>query len=192
MAISRRAFLSRSTEIATALAAERAFGISRLRPWLLGAQQVGTPGLPKIVVEDFSKEFDPAYLSNGLIGFRPRPNPLLNASTYVGGFVTKDEDYRMESLAVAPYPLSMDIRAGALSSLEDPALLKATRQTLDMATGELSTEMIFAPGAGITLNLEVLQFASRSVPSLLCQEILVTSSADIDITFIAMIDTRFS
>jgi trehalose/maltose hydrolase-like predicted phosphorylase len=77
-----------------------------------------------------------------------------------------------------------------VSSLEQPNLLKTTRQTFDMMTGELMTEMIFASGTGATLTLQVLQFASRSVPSLLCQEILITSSADVDVTFISAIETR--
>jgi trehalose/maltose hydrolase-like predicted phosphorylase len=53
-----------------------------------------------------------------------------------------------------------------------------------MANGELTTRMTFASGDGITLDVEVLQFASRSVPSVLCQEIRVISSTDAEIEYI--------
>jgi trehalose/maltose hydrolase-like predicted phosphorylase len=153
------------------------------------AQPAGSSGPPKIVVEDFSKVFDPAYLSNGLIGIRPGPNPLARAQTCVSGFVFAHSTHKVESLSPAPYPLETDIRVKEISLLTHSGLLKIQRQTLDMSCGELSTELVFAPDSGARLNIEVLQFASRSVPSLLCQEIRLTSSADAEIEFVASIDS---
>jgi trehalose/maltose hydrolase-like predicted phosphorylase len=151
------------------------------------SQQQNSSGPPKFVVEDFSKVFDPAYLSNGLIGIRPGPNPLARAQTCVSGFVFPHLSYRMESLSPAPYPLETDIRVNEISLLKHPDLLKTQRQTLDMKCGELLTELVFAPG-GVRLAIEVLQFACRSVPSLLCQEIRLTPSADTEIEFVVRID----
>src|SRR5712664_1895162 len=145
-------------------------------------------GLPKMVVEDFSKVFDPAYLSNGLIGIRPGPNPLARAQTCVSGFVFAHSAYRVESLSPAPYPLETDMRVKEISLLRRPDLLKVQRQTLDMSCGELISELVFAPRNGTRLNIEVLQFPSRSVPSLLCQEIRLTSSVDAEIDFVVSID----
>src|SRR5260370_850680 len=149
----------------------------------------GSSGPPKMVVEDFSKVFDPAYLSNGLIGIRPGPNPLASAQTCVSGFVFAHAGHWIESLSPAPYPLETDIRIKELSLLRHPDLLKVQRQTLDMSCGELFSELVFAPDNGVRLNIEVLQFASRSVPSLLCQEIRLTSSVDAEIEFLASIDS---
>src|SRR5438445_13788515 len=128
-------------------------------------------GPPKMVMEDFSKVFDPAYLSNGLIGIRPGPNPLARAQTCVSGFVFAHSAHRIESLSSAPYPLETDIRLKEISLLKRPDLVKIQRQTLDMSCGELSTELVFTPANGVPLNIDVLQFAYRSVPSFICQEI---------------------
>src|SRR6266705_2970677 len=139
------------------------------------AQPTGSQGPPKMAIEDFSKVFDPAYLSNGLIGIRPGPNPLARAQTCVSGFVCAHTAHRVETLSPAPYPLETDARIRGISLLKHPDLVKIRRQTLDMSCGEFTTEMVFAPGNGTRLEMEVLQFASRSVPSLLCQEIRITT-----------------
>jgi trehalose/maltose hydrolase-like predicted phosphorylase len=60
-------------------------------------------------------------------------------------------------------------------------------QTLDMATGELVTAMNFDSGRS-TLELEITQFASRSAPGLLCQQITITPSVDADINIQTLID----
>ena len=155
-------------------------------PWALPASN--SAGVPRLVVEEFSKPFDPAYLSNGLIGIRPGPNPLARAQTCVSGFVFSHPLYRMEALSPAPYPLETDVRVNDVGLLSHPELFKIQRQSLEMASGELLTEATFSPGEGIRLQMEILQFASRSVPSLLCQEIRVISSQDIEIKCIAAIN----
>src|SRR5260370_22948886 len=147
----------------------------------------GSSDPPKMVVEDFSKVFDPAYLSNGLIGIRPGPNPLAAAQTCVSGFVSTHSAHRVETLSPATCPLQSDVRVKGSSLLRHPDLVKIRRQTLDMSCGELMTELIFAPGNGVRFEIEVLQFASRSVPSLLCQEIRITPSADTEVELVAMI-----
>jgi trehalose/maltose hydrolase-like predicted phosphorylase len=158
-------------------------------PRFSSAVPQGFSGPPKIVVENFSKVFDPAYLSNGLIGIRPGPNPLARAQTCVSGFVFSHSAHKVESLSPAPFPLETDIRVKEISLLKHPDLLKVQRQTLDMSCGELTTELVFAPGNGARLDIEVLQFASRSVPSLLCQEIRLTCSVDAEIELVAAIDS---
>src|SRR6266436_3225517 len=150
-------------------------------------QRDKSSGLPHFTADNFSKVFDPAYLSNGLIGIRPGPNPLARAQTCVSGFVFAHTAHRVESLSPAPYPLETDVRVKGISLLKHPDLLKIKRQTLDMSCGELSTELAFAPGNGVGLDIEVLQFASRAVPSLLCQEIRITPSADTEVALVAMI-----
>jgi trehalose/maltose hydrolase-like predicted phosphorylase len=146
-------------------------------------------GTPRMVARDFSRHFDPAYLSNGLIGIRPGPNPLAQAPTAVSGFVDRCIPYQMEALSPAPYPLMVDLVVSGVSLLHRPDLVSVLRQSLDMATGELLTKLIFSPGP-ITLHLDVLQFASRSVPSLLCQEVRITPSLDVPVSIVAQIGTR--
>jgi len=146
--------------------------------------------LPKFVVEDFSRVFDPAYLSNGLIGIRPGPNPLARAQTCVSGFDFEHPAHKVECLSPAPYPLETDIRVGRANLLRRKDLVKIKHQTLDTGCGELITQLEFAPDSGVRLALEVLQFASRSVPSLVCQQISVTASADTEIEFMPLIEDR--
>jgi protein-glucosylgalactosylhydroxylysine glucosidase len=146
------------------------------------------PPLPKIVQTDFSTPLRPAYLSNGLIGIRPGSNPLARGRAAVSGFVFAHVPFRIESLSPAPYPLETDIGIGGTRLLDHPELVTIRRQTLDMATAELVTELTFAPRAGLTLDLTVVQFASRSVPSLLCQEVSLTPSAAAEIEVQARID----
>ena len=191
MAISRRSFIKGSGAF---------LGVSLGRPGLFVAVLPGAgsgqaaavgaaPGpLPRIVVEDFSRKFYPAYLSNGLIGIRPGANPLVPAKTMVNGFVYSDIPYRVVSLSPAPYPLVTDFRVNNVSLLKHPELVNVERQTLDMTSGELLTEMVFTSSKGVVLRLKVLQFACRAVPSLLCQEITFSTSSDAKVEVLAGID----
>jgi protein-glucosylgalactosylhydroxylysine glucosidase len=196
--ISRRAFVHQTAGLFGAAAVPFPFIAeakerSRLLAFWAAQPQTGAAGLPKMTVEDFSKRFEPPYLSNGLIGIRPGPNPLAKAKTQVSGFVFDHVSYEMQSLSPAPYPLETNIRIGTdgtIGVLDQPAAVKVTRQTLDMSNGELVSEMTFAPGSGPTLKIEVLQFTPRSVPSLVCQEIRVVASADTQVTFIPAIDSE--
>src|SRR5260370_5812981 len=89
MRLSRRSVASSCLAMGAAAMVQRevwaALGVEA-RPFS-SALPLGSSGPPKMVVEDFSKVFDPAYLSNGLIGIRPGPNPLAAAQTCVSGFV---------------------------------------------------------------------------------------------------------
>lgn len=185
MKLSRRSLGKRSLAILAASAIpQEMWGVLEPSPRLSALQSETASGLPKFVVEDFSKVFDPAYLSNGLIGVRPGPNPLAKAQTCVSGFDFVHPAYKVECLSPAPYPLETDIRIGRASLLKHPDLVKIRRQTLDISCGELATQMEFTPPGGAQVTIEVLQFASRSVPSLLCQQISVTPSADTEIEFV--------
>lgn len=138
------------------------------------AERVYIPGYPK-------EWFANAYLGNGLIGIRPEPNPLIQAKTVVSGFVYSNPSGAFENIAPAPYPLGTEVVVHGSSLHERPDRVTVRSQTLDMATGELTTEMTFAPERGAKADLTVVQFASRSTPSLLCQEISLAPSEDMDI-----------
>lgn len=143
-----------------------------------------------MVARDFSRHFDPAYSSNGLIGIRPGPNPLAQAAAALSGFVYAHLPYQMQALSPAPYPLMMDVVAGDVSLLGRPDLLQIHRQALDMATGELSTRMTFSPRTSARFQHEILQFASRSVPALMCQEVRITPSANVQALLASQIGTK--
>ena len=175
MPISRRSFVS-----GTALACA---GV-RLG-WT--AAELGIPVLTRI---DFSQQVDPAYLSNGLIGIRPGPNPLVPGAAAVSGYVYPHPVHRIECLAPAPYPLTTDIVAGGISLLAHTDRVIPRRQTLDMATGELLTEMDFEPRPGLGIGISVLVFASRGTPSLVCQEITLVSDQAVALKLLPQITTE--
>src|SRR5215472_12473716 len=116
MNLSRRSFVRSS---AAALAGVW-IPTRSISPWALRAHSSSSAaaapsGLPVMAVEDFSKVFDPAYLSNGLIGIRPGPNPLALGRAFVSGFVFSDVPHEVEAISPAPYPLGTDIRIRDIS-----------------------------------------------------------------------------
>lgn len=147
-------------------------------------------GPPRMTARDFSKHFDPAYLSNGLIGMRPGTNPLAQAPTAVSGFVYSQIPFQVQALSPAPYPLETNLEIDRVSLIERPDRLAIQSQSLDMQTGELLTRMQFSPGSGGPTAIEVLQFACRSTPSLLCQEVRLTASATLQAAITARIGVR--
>ena len=80
-------------------------------------------------------------------------------------------------MAPAPYPLATEIIVAGVSLSEHPGQLEIHRQSLDLSNGELVTEMTFRPTTQERLDITVEQFASRSVPALLCQQITLRSSS---------------
>ncbi len=191
MTISRRSFM-KDVGIFAGLSSEIPELFGSVTPEMSSGQASSTgtaqQPIPRIVVRNFTEKFYPAYLSNGLIGIRPGPNPLVPAKSMVNGFVYTDIPYRMVSLSPAPYPLTTDFRVNNLNLLKHPELVKVEQQTLDMASGELLTEMTFTPSGSVTLHLRVLQFACRAVPSLLCQMVTFTVSSDAKVEILAGID----
>jgi protein-glucosylgalactosylhydroxylysine glucosidase len=192
MRISRRTFAKQSATLVGAVLMPRA-GLSQPGEQagsggFTGNSVLEVSGVPRFTCTDFSHHVDSAYLSSGLVGIRPGPNPLARALTLVSGFVFKHIPYGMESLSPALDPLETDVRVKGLSLLERPDLLTLKRQELDTASGELLTEMVFA--GGTTLQIQVVQFASRSIPSLLCQEISIVPSQDVELELVPTIGTE--
>jgi len=146
------------------------------------------PPIPRIVCTHFADHFEPTCLSNGLIGIRPGANPLAQAQTLVSGFVRNHPTMLIESLSPAPYPLGADFKVNGRSLLAGQGSLHTKSQTLDMSTGELSTEMVFSSEGRCSLELKVLQFVSRSLPALLCQEVRLTPSAEATIEILTSIN----
>lgn len=135
--------------------------------------------IPVISVTEFSNQA-PAYLSNGMIGVRPGPNPLSPAVATVSGYVGDYHSEPFEAFAQAPSPFAADIRVGEFEMLQMPEKVSIQRQSLDMSSGELRTEMTFQPREDIQLKIEILQFLSRSTPCLAVQRIKITPATDFD------------
>lgn len=128
------------------------------------------------VLREPSQEHVPAYVANGVVGLRIGVNPLLGAVANANGFVGLHPQWRTETAAYIPYPLAMDIRLGPWWLSQRPQWCRFVDQAYDMASGELVTRLVFTV-AGVTAEIEVLTFACRFLPTLVCQEVSVRVDA---------------
>jgi protein-glucosylgalactosylhydroxylysine glucosidase len=146
------------------------------------------PNGPKYIPSLSRDHFARAYLGNGLLGIRPNPDPLSQSETVAAGFVISHATGGFEMLGPAPYPLGADIRVGNRSVRADQTALRVERQTLDLEHGELVTRMNFDAKDGTHLSIEVTLFAVRTTPSLLCEQIEVTSDRGAIVDIVPQID----
>ena len=138
----------------------------------------GVPGLEPFVVTEFSL---PArrrvYLSNGVIGLRLPAIPFLGADVAVNGLVGRTVENGVEGLAPAPFPIAADIMVGKDRLSERSDLVHMICQSLNMSFGELTTQFEFETDLA-KVNVEVFTFASRSLPTAICQEITIVTDSD--------------
>jgi len=128
---------------------------------------------PVMTVTSFPSDQPLPYLGNGLIGYRVKPNPLWSWKGVASGFTASDEG-GWETQAYAPYPFAMDFKLNdSPSMVKRGAEVVVKKQSLDMANGELTTEIEF-PMAGGTARAEILQFISRATPVASCQQVRLT------------------
>jgi trehalose/maltose hydrolase-like predicted phosphorylase len=129
----------------------------------------------------------PAYVSNGLIGLRVRDNPLVAGMALLNGFSGQHATRRIEAAAVAPYPLAGDVRLGGVWMSDAPQSVQIIDQAYDFATAELTSRLVFTVGDR-EARIEVLTFASRDRPTLVCQEIAIEVDAACDLGVRAEVD----
>ena len=129
----------------------------------------------------------PAYVSNGLVGLRVRDVPLAAGMALVSGFAGEHPERRIEAAAAAPYPLAGDIAINGVWLSDAPHQVSDLEQSYDFSNGELTSAFSFA-AAGTSLRCEVLTFASREDPTLVCQEVAFTVESACDLIVKSMVD----
>ena len=112
----------------------------------------------------------PPYLSNGLIGLRPRWTPPVAGVAIVNGFVGADPTSHVEGFARAPYPLALDLSVNGVRLSDTRERSKLREQRYDFATGELRTELTFAVGDR-SAEVRIVQFCSRTFPTVCAQQV---------------------
>jgi protein-glucosylgalactosylhydroxylysine glucosidase len=122
----------------------------------------------------------PAYVSNGLIGLRVRGQPLQAGMALVSGYVGEDPERRIEAAAPAPYPLAGDIAIDGMWLSDLPHQVGDLEQSYDFASGELTSRFVFG-ARDRRVSCEVLTFASREDPTLVCQEITLSVDGACDL-----------
>lgn len=130
-------------------------------------------GIPVLTAERFDGQYEPTCLSSGFVGFRPGANPLAPAPVAVAGFYRTHPLFGCETLCAAPDPLTVEIKLDGQA-----ATLSTHRQRLDLSCGELTTEMKAVTASGKRAAVNVVQFAARSLPCVLAQEVEVQPLTD--------------
>lgn len=131
----------------------------------------------------------PAYLANGLIGLRIPQIPLPQGTALANGFVGLSAETAHEQYADAPFPVGADLAIGGIWLSDQPHLASFGSQECDFSCGELHSAFRFA-AAGAVASVEVLTFCSRSLPTVVLQEIAVSVDRPCKLTLQAHLDQR--
>src|SRR5947208_11531548 len=114
----------------------------------------------------------PAYLSNGVIGFRSGPIPLIEGVAIVKGLAALDPIEKGEGFARGPYPIGGDLEIDGTKLSRLAGQTEFVEQAYDFAAGELTSRFTLRSGE-TTATVEVLTFCSRSLPTVVLQEVQV-------------------
>jgi trehalose/maltose hydrolase-like predicted phosphorylase len=129
----------------------------------------------------------PAYVSNGLIGLRVRDVPLKSGMALVSGFAGEHPERRIEAAATAPYPLAGDVAINGVWLSDVLHQVRDLEQSYDFSTGELTSLFGFS-ATDVSLRCEIVTFASREDPTLVCQEVSLTFQSACDVNVKSMVD----
>lgn len=140
-----------------------------------------SPAIPTLTTVNFEHSYEPTCLENGFVGFRPGSNPLAMAPVTVAGFTRQRPNDGTESLCPAPWPLGVVIKLNG-----HEAELRPLKQSLDLSCGELTTELEAIAG-DVQAAVKVIQFASRSLPSVIAQQIEIVPSQPAELEFTSQV-----
>ncbi|RZJ43809.1 MAG: glycoside hydrolase family 65 protein [Brevundimonas sp.] len=130
----------------------------------------------------------PAYVGNGLIGLRVREQPLQAGMAIVNGFVGEHAERRIEAAAAAPYPLAADLALDGVWLNDQPSSVTGLRQAYDFETGELTSRFRYE-ARGISAEIMVVTFASRTAPSVVLQDVSVQPDRPCNVGFRSIVET---
>ena len=149
-------------------------------------QPAGAPISPP-PLNSWKPEWIPAYLSNGLIGLRAGPIPLIEGLCIVNGLASIDPVEKGEGFARGLYPIGGDIEVDGRKLSRVPGESRIMEQRYDFSSGELSSRFSFS-GPQSRVTVEVLSFCSRSLPSVVLQELRATVDHPCRLTIKAKVD----
>lgn len=129
----------------------------------------------------------PAYVSNGLVGLRVRENPWQAGMCIVSGFAGEHHETRVEAAAAGPYPLGGDIALDGLWASDQPQAVEPLEQAYDFATGELTSRLAVRIRER-RAEVEIVTFASRTHPTVVCQQVTVEVDAACDLMVRSRLD----
>src|SRR2546429_5225105 len=86
-------------------------------------------------VRRWRPEYIPAYLSNGVIGLRAGPIPLIEGVAIVNGLAAVDPVEKGEGFARGPYPIGGDVEIHGAKLSRRPGQTQVGQQGHDVASG---------------------------------------------------------
>jgi trehalose/maltose hydrolase-like predicted phosphorylase len=131
----------------------------------------------------------PAYVGNGVVGLRVPRIPLLDGVAIVNGFAGVHPNDRVEAFARAPYPLSGEVTIDDATLTVLPERATLVEQAYDFSCGELTTRLRFDGGTA-RAEIEIVTFCSRSLPTIVAQELTINVDRACDVTLSACVDPR--
>lgn len=146
----------------------------------------GVPISPPVVTR-WKHEYLPAYLSNGLFGARVGTIPMLEGLAIVSGLAALHPKEKVEGFARGPYPFAGDIAIDGTRMSQRRDEVRFISQRYDFSCGELHTRLRFSAG-GVSADIDVLTFCSRSRPTVVAQETRVRVDAACALELTAKLD----
>ena len=124
-------------------------------------------------IRDYRPDFIPAYIANGLIGLRCGRVPFRSGIAMVNGFAGLDVNDGLEGFARVPFPLGADLTIDNLRLSRLLERVELVEQRYDFSSAELTTVLDFRAGE-TTARLEVVQYCSHTLPTVVLQEIRIS------------------
>src|SRR2546430_8123746 len=109
-------------------------------------------------------EYIPAYLSNGVIGLRAGPIPLIEGVAIVNGLAAVDPVEKGEGFARGPYPIGGDLGIAGAHPSRPPGPTQFGGPAHDFASGAV-TSPLGVPAGRTTPAVDLLTFCSPSPPT---------------------------
>jgi len=131
----------------------------------------------------------PAYVANGLLGFRFGPIPFLKPQLLVNGVYGISEEVGTQAIAPVPVVLGLDLQVDGVRLSEQPERVRFVAQEHNFANGELASNFEFRARA-ITVEVTSLVWCSRTRPCVAVQETRLRVSGACALSVEAQVDPR--
>ena len=113
--------------------------------------------------------------------------PLIEGLAIVNGLAAVDPVEKGEGFARGPYPIGGEIELDGRKLSRVPDQVEFIEQRYDFSSGELTSRFAFRSD-GTTATVDVLTFCSRSMPSVVLQEVRVRADRSARLTLVAKVD----
>jgi trehalose/maltose hydrolase-like predicted phosphorylase len=124
-----------------------------------------------------------------VLGVRVAHVPHLGGVAVVNGFAGVDGASGAETMARTPYPVAAGLSVDGLELDAARERARLVRQAYDFATGELRSQFVFEADTA-RAEVDVTTFCSRTLPTLVLQETVVSVDRACDLVLAAGVDER--